>query len=272
MLRMATAGGHPGRANEDFAGGVPGGMVLVDGAGGVPGAAEVCRHGVAWFARRLGGMLLGGLSQPAGLLASGLGKSAGLLPGGLGKPAGLREVLAEGITAVADMHRDTCEVTHGSSPFGAVAMLRFAEGRAEWLVLGDAVALIDVPGGPPVVVHDPREVVIAGDIERRLDAGVEDRAELLAELRSRRNSPGGFWVVKDDPSVVEEALVGSRPAFRSAALLSNGASSLVDRFHATDWPGLLRLLDTDGPAEVVRRVQELRFPDDATVAYFSGPG
>ena len=40
-----------------------------------------------------------------------------------------------------------------------------------------------------------------------------------------------------------------------AALLSNGASRLVDTFGLTDWAGLLRLLD-HGPAEIIRRVRE----------------
>ena len=250
---MATDAGHPGRANEDFAGAVPCGMVLVDGAGGIAGAAEICHHGIAWYATRLGGALLGALAQ---------GRS-------------LRDVLAEGIERVTDQHRDTCDVAHPISPFAAVAMLRFSGGTVEHLVLGDAVAVVGRAGGEPLVAHDPREVVIARSFEERLKdvpKGGDEYRRLMMELRSRRNSPGGFWVAKDDPTVVDEAVTGSGPAddVTAAALLSNGASRLVDTFGLTDWPGLLRLLDSDGPAEVIHRVRQAEAregvaTDDATI-------
>ncbi|WP_328346723.1 hypothetical protein [Micromonospora sp. NBC_00421] len=255
MVRVAVAtdAGHPGRANEDFAGAVAAGLVLVDGAGGIADAAQVCHHGVAWYATRLGGALLGALS---------LGRS-------------LRDVLAEGIERITDEHRDTCDVAHPISPYAAVAMLRFAGGRVEHLVLGDAVAVLGRVGGEPFVAHDPREVVIARSFERRLRGvppGSDRYRRLLGELRAHRNSPGGFWVAKDDPRVVDEAVTGSCPAAEVtvAALLSNGASRLVDTLGLTDWAGLLDLLASAGPDEVIRRVRQAEArdgiaADDATV-------
>ncbi|MEU1884852.1 hypothetical protein [Micromonospora sp. WMMD987] len=252
-VAMATDAGHPGRANEDFAGAVPAGLVLVDGAGGIADTAQVCHHGVTWYATRLGGALLGALS---------LGDS-------------LRGVLAGGIERVTDEHRDTCDVAHPVSPFAAVAMLRFVGGRVEHLVLGDAVAVLGRAGDEPFVAHDPREVVIAGSFERRLQGvppGSDRYRRLLGELRARRNSPGGFWVAKDDPRVVAEAVTGSCPAAEvtTTALLSNGASRLVDTFGLTDWAGLLTLLTSAGPDEVIRRVRQAEAhggvpTDDATV-------
>ena len=44
-----------------YTGAVPAAAVLVDGAG-IPGADSLCRHGVAWYAGRLGGGLLSLLS------------------------------------------------------------------------------------------------------------------------------------------------------------------------------------------------------------------
>ncbi|MEU7618704.1 hypothetical protein AB0M91_28480 [Micromonospora rifamycinica] len=252
---MATDAGHPGRANEDFAGAVAAGLVLVDGAGGIADAAQVCHHGVTWYATRLGGALLGALS--------------------LGH--GLREVLAEGIERITDEHRDTCDVTHPISPFATVAMLRFVGGRVEHLVLGDAVVVLGRVDGEPFVAHDPREVVIARSVEQRLQGvppGSDRYRRLLGELRAQRNSPGGFWVAKDDPRVVAEAVTGSCPAagVTGAALLSNGASRLVDTFGRTDWAGLLDLLGSAGPEEVIRQVRQAEAregvaTDDATIVY-----
>src|SRR5688572_20450748 len=56
-VTMASAAARAGRVNEDFAGAVPSAAVLIDGAG-IPGAEAICRHGVAWYASRLGGGLL----------------------------------------------------------------------------------------------------------------------------------------------------------------------------------------------------------------------
>ena len=252
---MATAAGHPGRTNEDFGGAVPSGMVLVDGAGGIAGAEKVCHHGVTWYATRLGGALLGTLAQDRSL----------------------GDVLAESIERITDEHRDTCDVAHSISPYAAVAMLRFSGGLVEYLVLGDAVVVISRAGVEPFLARDPREVVIARPFESSLKGipeGSEEYRRLLLELRAQRNSPGGFWVAKDDPRVVDEAITGSCPAgeVSATALLSNGASRLVDTFGLTGWVGLLHLLETDGPGEIIRRVREAEVrgsvaTDDATIVY-----
>jgi hypothetical protein len=252
-VMMATDAGHLGRTNEDFAGAVPTGLVLVDGAGGIAGAEEVCHHGVTWYATRLGGALLGTLSQDLSL----------------------RDVLAESIERITDEHRDTCDVANSISPYAAVAMLRFSGGLVEHLVLGDAVVVVGRAGVEPFVAHDTREVVIARSFEARLRGireGSDDYRRLLLELRAQRNSPGGFWVAKDDPRVADEAITGSCPAdeVTAAVLLSNGASRLVDTFGLTGWTGLLHLLETDGPGEIIRRVREAEArdgvaTDDATI-------
>ncbi|MCF0095388.1 hypothetical protein [Micromonospora sp. MH99] len=250
---MATDAGHPGRTNEDFAGAVPSGVVLVDGAGGIAGAEKVCHHGVTWYASRLGGALLGALSQHRAL----------------------RDGLAESIERITDEHRVTCDVTNSISPYAAVAMLRFSDGLVEHLVLGDAVAVIGRTGADPLVTRDPREAMIASPVEARLKGvpeGTDEYRRILLELRARRNSPGGFWVAKDNPRVVDEAITGSCPTdeVTVAALLSNGASRLVDTLGLTSWAGLLQLAETAGPGEVIGRVREAEVrgdvaPDDATI-------
>ncbi len=74
---------------------------------------------------------------------------------------------------------------------------------------------------------------------------------------------------------------GPGPAqVRAAAILSDGASRLVDRLGFATWKGALKTLDTLGPQELLRQVRGAensdplgsRWPrgkahDDATVAY-----
>ena len=255
-VTMISAAARAGRVNEDFTGAVPTAAVLIDGAG-IPGAESICRHGVAWYASRLGGGLLGLVSRQ--------------------RDCSLSALLAEAIVQVADEHRDTCEIADPISPSASVAVLRLRDGLIEHLVLGDSVVVLDRAGGRPLVVSDPREVVISRSYQPRLEAAAEGSDEyhrLLRDLRANRNRPGGFWVAKDEPRAADEAVTGSCPVseLAGAALLSNGASRIVDRFRLADWPEVMAVLAASGPAEVIRRVRhaEARHAvpaDDATIAH-----
>ncbi|MEQ4301905.1 hypothetical protein ABNF97_11025 [Plantactinospora sp. B6F1] len=263
---MATAAARTGRGNEDFVGVVPTAIVLVDGAGGVSGAELVCRHGPAWYARRLGVELLG-------LLSSDTNRPV---------PA----LLAEAIVQVADAHGPGCDLADPRSPWASVAILRLRDGHADHLVLGDSFLVLDRAGDSagaraPLVVSDPREVTLARPYRSALAAAVEGSAEYeqvrrdgIAVLRANRNRPGGYWVAKEDPRAAAEAVIGSCPVseLTGAVLLSNGASRIVDRFRLAGWPEVLAMLASSGPAAIIRRVrqaeaQQAVAADDATVAY-----
>ena len=245
-----------GRLNEDFVGFVPTVAVVVDGAG-IPGTESICRHGVAWYARRLGEALLG-LSSADGDRRS------------------LTTALADAIEQVTDEHRGTCDTASPISPSAMVAVLRVSGGRAEYLVLGDATLVLERLDTEPLVVTDAREVVVSRAYIPALEAAssTAERDEVVRELRSRRNAPGGFWVAKDDPRAADEALTGSLPAaeVRGVALMSNGAARVVDRFGLADWTGVLAELATLGPAHLIGRVRAAEqhhgvAPDDATIAH-----
>jgi hypothetical protein len=77
-------------------------------------------------------------------------------------------------------------------------------------------------------------------------------------------------------------VTGSVPRgdLNGAALLSNGASRIVDPYRLAEWPTVLDLLRTTGPNALLQWVREaetrdgsdgslpgFRTPDDATVAY-----
>jgi len=261
VTMTSVAAGRAGRVNEDFAGAVPAAVVLIDGAG-IPGSESTCRHGVAWYASRLGGSLLGLLS----------GAPDRSLPG----------LLAEAIEQVTDDHRGTCDVADPISPSAAVAILRLSDGVAEHLVLGDASLVLDRADGAPVVVSDPREVIISRSYLPALEAAAEDGDEyrqVLRALRANRNRPGGFWVAKDDPRAADEAITGSCPVseLTGATLLSNGAARIVDRFRLAGWPEVLAVLASSGPAEIIHRVRQAEArhavaADDATIAHCTDLG
>jgi hypothetical protein len=256
---MTSVAAWPGRMNEDFTGAIPRAAVLIDGAG-IPGTESICRHGVAWYAHRLGGVLLALLSvRPEGSLAA---------------------MLADAIDEVTGEHRDTCDVANPISPSATVAILRVSDELVEHLVLGDSVIVRERVDGAPLVVGDPREVVISRSYEAALNAttpGSDEYHRLLRDLRAHRNRPGGFWVAKDDPRAADEAITGSSRIsdVTGAVLLSNGASRVVDRFELADWPAVLAILASTGPGEVIRRVraaeaQHTVAADDATIAFCTG--
>jgi hypothetical protein len=260
---MASAAARTGHRNEDFVAAVPTAAVLIDGAG-MPGVELICRHGVAWYASRLGGELLGLLSLEADQT--------------------LPALLAEAIERVADAHRVTCDLASPGSPSATVAILRRsggrAGGRADYLVLGDSFLVLD-RAGAPLVVSDPREVTIARPYRSALTALAEGSAEYERArregsdvMRANRNRPGGFWVAREDPRAADEAITGSRPTseLTGAALVSNGASRIVDRFRLADWPEVLAVLASSGPAAIIGRVRQAEArhavaADDATIAY-----
>ncbi|MFJ1846290.1 MULTISPECIES: hypothetical protein [unclassified Streptomyces] len=138
------------------------------------------------------------------------------------------------------------------------------------------------PDDAPLVVSDPREVIVSRPYASALEAvaeGSDEYHRILRDLRANRNRPGGFWVAKDDPRAADEAITGSCPLseLTGAVLLSNGAGRIVDRFGLADWPGVMALLASSGPAEIIRRVRraEARHAvaaDDATIAHCTGLG
>jgi hypothetical protein len=229
---------------------------VVDGAG-IPGTESICRHGVAWYARRLGDTLLTLLS---------VGSHRGPLT----------MVLADAIERVTDEHRDTCDTASPISPSAMVAVLRVRGGRVEYLVLGDATVVLERKVAEPLVVTDDREVVVSRGYIPALEAATSGagRDEVVRALRSRRNAAGGFWVAKDDPRAAGEALTGSLgiAEVTRVALMSNGAARVVHRFGLTDWAGVLAELAALGPAHVIGRVRAAEqhhgvAPDDATIAH-----
>jgi hypothetical protein len=265
---MATSAAKAGQPNEDFTGAVPGAAVLLDGAG-IPGTESICCHGVAWYTHRLGGALLGYLSGDDG--------------------QGLAAILASAIADIAADHRTTCDITNPSSPQATVMILRVDGDHADFAALADSYLIFDRSDGLPQLITDEREVAARGLCSQVLDRvprGTPDYDRALEAyieaLRARRNQPGGYWIAKENPRAAAEAVTGSTPVrdLAGAALLSNGASRIVDPYGLADWAGALNLLRAKGPAEIIRRVRDAEASgsrddghpgaeaaDDATAAY-----
>ncbi len=188
----------------------------------------------------------------------------------------LDEVLATGIEEVAQLHAQTCDPAAPTAPGATVAMVRMAaagaDGRAdaEYLVLSDAVAVLD-PGDEPVVVTDRSAARhLAGEHLAGLAAsargatgrdGGSALASLIREQQRLRNTPGGYWVAQADPEAARHALTGTVAGVAGALLLSDGAALLVTDFAAATWRGLVDLGYARGPAGIIAATRELEDRD-----------
>ncbi len=269
QVQLSTDPSTPDWPNEDFAAVAPGVAVLLDGAGTPGGKDTGCVHGVAWYARTAGGVLLARARDLS---------------------IALPDALATAIQQVADLHSDTCDLSHPSTPSATVLVARERGDVLEYLILTDSIMLFQTRGAESRILTDTRlEHTLAAlrPIYSELPPGSPEREEArrryIAQVDEHRNRPGGYWVAAADPAAAAQALTGATPLAELAAvaLVSDGVGRLADRYGQVTWPEIGAILAEHGPAEVIRRLRAVeatdpageRWPrykirDDATIAYW----
>jgi hypothetical protein len=165
-----------------------------------------------------------------------------------------------------------CTLTPAIWPIQAprllLAIIREHVDAVDYLVLADCVLLADSPAELHLISDDRIERIAqdARQATRQEPTGSPEHSRLMRQLVTQRqqlrNQPGGYRVAASDPEAASHALTGSWTAgqIRRAALLTDGASRLVDQFALADWPELLDLLAAAGPGSVIRQVR--RAEDD----------
>jgi hypothetical protein len=255
FVTLATAPARPDRPNEDFVVASPDVVVLLDGVSVPDGVDTGCTHGVAWFAGTLGHELLGQARNP---------------------DLSLHDALSRSLGHVRSLHADTCDLDNPASPAATVVIVNVAGPALRYLVLADSVLMLDRGGAAPEVITDERLAAIVKRHPAKVDhldvGSAEYRAALRehsATLTRHRNVPGGFWTASTDPGVAVEALTGSVPLhdLRSATLLTDGATRLVDLYGLATWADLHTLIIDAGPHELIRRVREAEASDPAGVRW-----
>lgn len=239
LVTFASRAGSDDRPNEDFVAASPRAAVVLDGLSAPPELGTGCRHGTPWFVARLGTELLGAATTSPDRLLS--------------------EILAVSIERVAALHSGTCDLRHPGTPQSTVAILRERDDVVDHLVIFDSVIVLDGPSG--LSVHSDRRVDGFAQAEHLATrdhpvGSPEHQASvraLVAAQRPHRNTRAGYWVAGADPQAGYEAVCGSRPRSDTlrAALLSDGASALVEVYGLADWTKLLAILEADGPDELI---------------------
>lgn len=267
--QLATAPGTAGAENEDFAAASATAAVLLDGATTPPGHEIGCVHGVAWFARTLGALLLAACDDPAS--------------------GSLTECLRGSISQVRSLHGSSCDLTHPGTPTATVVAIRVRTGTLEYLVLADSSLVLTTDAGDTEVISDRRLSEVLADSRAALARVPPDHPGRPAAFRAHaatvrrlRNAPGGFWVASPDPAVAEHALTGFRPlaSLRSALLLSDGVTRLTEDYGLATLAELMQAARLEGPARLIRwvraaeesdpdgtRWKRRKLSDDATAVY-----
>jgi len=256
QVNLATDQGA-GLSNEDFVIAENGVVVVLDGVSQWYTTESGCYHGTVWYVQNLGTRLIR--------------HASGTEP--------LRSAIGAAIADVAALHENTCDLAHPWSPAATVAVLRDGA-EVEYAVLADCVVVLETAHGTEV--HTDDRLARLGERAERLDADEELLRHARTGYHGLRNVPGGYWVASADPAAGDQAVTGSVPreALHRAALLTDGASCMVETYRATDWTGLLDLCASAGPAGAIEEVRKLeradpdgeRWPrdkrhDDATVAF-----
>ncbi|MEE6259185.1 hypothetical protein [Plantactinospora sonchi] len=256
MMRVRSASvPAPGRIeNEDHVFRYGDLVGVLDGATVPEGFDTGCVHGPEWYVRHLAARIgLAAAQRPAAALAGNL---------------------AAAILAVRADHNGQCDLEHPGTPSATVCLLRYGGDHVDHLVLCDSPLVLDL-GGRIEVISDNRLDTAMADLRQKAltvaGAGAEvshaTRFRRSVELqRAQMNQTHGYWVAAANPDAAFHAVTGSRSLtgpdrVRRAALLTDGTSRAVEQFDLFDWRGLLDLLSSAGPGELIRRVRAAEADD-----------
>ena len=250
QVQLAGEAQHPGRESEDFAAASPEALVLLDGSSSPDGMESGCRHGTAWYVRRLGVHLLARMTDRT--------------------DRSIAECLADAIAETASLHGGRCDLGHHNTPAAMVVAARRHGGALEYLVLGDSLLVLQPHAGPPRVVGGNQGFPAGEELRRRIWTtvpGSAERAELHLQyalaVRAARNTGNGPWIAAASPKAAAHAETGfaALSGLYAVAALSDGASRYTERFGLGSWSDALRLLAESGPAELIAQVRAVERAD-----------
>lgn len=253
QVSAATAPGSPSVPNEDSYFSSSTSVVVLDGLSSPSGLPHGCSHGTPWFVHQLGSELVARLGEA---------------------DCSMQTALRMAIESVNSRHPQ-CITDLTAVPASTVVSVRVSSEKLEYLLLSDSVLVLDVAGTVTTVSDSRVSDVATQEIETALATadGSSERAAAVSNLvrvqRRLRNMPGGYWVAAASPEAAEQAITGSvdLKLLRRGALLTDGASRLVDLFGALSWEQLLDTLAAGGPAALIAHTRAAEATDPGGVRW-----
>jgi hypothetical protein len=250
QVQLAGEPQRPGRDSEDFAAASPEALVLLDGSSSPPDMESGCRHGTAWYVRRLGVHLLARLTDRS--------------------DRSISECLADAIAETAALHGGRCDLAHPNTPAAMVVAARLHGSSLEYLALGDSLLVLQPKDGPPRVIGDNQRFPGGEELRRQVWATVPGSIERQAlymryalAVRAARNTAHGPWIAAASPKAAGHAETGfvRLSDLHAVAAVTDGASRYTERFGLGSWSDALRLLAESGPAELIAQVRAVERAD-----------
>ena len=229
---LASEPGTAGWPNEDFAAVAPGAAVLLDGCTTFPPGTEIgCVHGVAWYARTLGGALLSVITADP--------------------PVSLADSLSAAITEVRNQHEDSCDLSNPATPAATVTAVRVTAEGIDLLALADSVIMADYGDDrPPMVITDSHRAASAStDAARRAYTATLPSAGLR-----------GVALLSDGATRITDKYDLLTWSAMLAVIRDDGPAQLIRQVRAAE--------DSDPGSS---RWPRLKARDDATVIYWHEP-
>lgn len=232
-VMMASVPGTPGWPNEDFAAVAPGVAVLLDGATTYPpGTRTGCSHGVAWYARSLGGAFLAAITA--------------------GPEVPLADALAGAITQVRARHEGTCDLTSPATPGATVTAVRATAAGFDVLALSDSsIAAEYGDGRPPLVITDTHPHARA----------VPEAARRACTQTLPAAGLRGIALLSDGATRIADTFGLAAWPEMLGVIRDRGPAELIRRVRAAE--------DSDPDCA---RWPRAKLRDDATVVYWHQPG
>ncbi|AUG78768.1 hypothetical protein CFP65_3999 [Kitasatospora sp. MMS16-BH015] len=244
QVQLAGEPQKPGRTSEDYAAASPEALVLLDGSSTPDDLESGCRHGTAWYVRRLGAHLLARLTDRA--------------------DRSIAECLADAIVETAALHGGRCDLGHPGTPAATVVAARLHGSALEYLVLGDSMLVLQYRDESVRPIGDNQRFAAGDELRRQVWAtvpGSAERAELhrryTLAVRAARNTGRGPWIAAATPRAAPHAETGFArlDELRAVAALTDGAARWTDRFGLGSWSDALHLLAEAGPAALIGQVR-----------------
>jgi len=188
------------------------------------------------------------------------------------------EIMEEGVDLVNSDYNQFFEVEKLSKldcASASIAIVRIRENKLENFVLGDVEINLHHTDGKIITLVDKKMEDMDSEVinmiynsERRIEDIVfngytADELKVLRENRMKMNSEGGYYVLEHDKTAIKHGIyeVFSIAEVKDVLIMSDGFSSIYNKYHWINQNQLFELCKSEGLETVLRKIRDLEDND-----------